>query len=135
MLFFPRNCLAVHATWSDKESEKEKATIDMNLGEARFAAETVRRNYHYRSWITISNKNTTEPGHDPPRNPGSPQQGARRHGPEANRQPEEVIHRRTGEPEHAHSSLKENTTYGEVKVDIHRASCTQQTTELKESYR
>ena len=54
----------------------------MNLGENRFAGETVRQSYNIRSWITGSNKNTTRPGHGPPRNPGSPRPGAQRHGPE-----------------------------------------------------
>ena len=41
--FFPRSCLVVHATWSVIASEKDKAIHFMNLGEARFAGETVRR--------------------------------------------------------------------------------------------
>ena len=52
----------------------------MNLGKARFAGETVRRSYNLRSRITVSNSNTTRPGHGPPRNPGSPP--ARDTGPE-----------------------------------------------------
>ena len=35
----------------------------------------MRRSYNLRSWITGGNKNTTRPGHGPPRNPGSPRPG------------------------------------------------------------
>ena len=35
----------VHTTGSINESEKEKTTIKMNWGEARFAGETVRHNH------------------------------------------------------------------------------------------
>ena len=41
--FFPRSCLVVHATWSVIENERNKLTIFMNWGEARFAGETVRQ--------------------------------------------------------------------------------------------
>ena len=54
----------------------------MNLGEARFAGETVRRSYNLRSRITVSNSNATRPGHGLPRNPGSLRPEAQRHGPE-----------------------------------------------------
>ena len=69
--------LVSHSEW-----ERQKLTIFMNLGEARFAGETVRQSYLLRSRITKSNKNTTRPGQGPPRHPGSPRPGARRHGPD-----------------------------------------------------
>ena len=71
LLFFPEAALWSMRPGQSKRVRKRTATIYMNLGGARFAGETVRRNYSYRSWITVSNKNTTKPGHDPPRNPGS----------------------------------------------------------------
>ena len=46
---------------------RQKKKVTMNLGDARFAGETVRGNYHYKFWITMCNKHTTEPGHDPAR--------------------------------------------------------------------
>ena len=70
VLFFPRSCLVVHATWSVIESEETKLTICMNLGEARFAGETVRRSYNLRSWITGSHQK-------------QPEQGTTRHGTQA----------------------------------------------------
>ena len=54
----------------------------MNLGEARFAGETVRQSQLLRSRITKKNRNTKRPGQGPPRNPGSPRPEARRHGPD-----------------------------------------------------
>ena len=59
--------LVSHSKW-----ERQKLTIFMNLGEARFAGETVRQNYLLRSRITKSNKNKTQ--HD---------QGKVRHGTQA----------------------------------------------------
>ena len=59
--------LVSHSEW-----ERQKLTIYMNLGEARFAGETVRQSYLLRCRITNKNKNTTRPGQGPPRNPGSP---------------------------------------------------------------
>ena len=76
-IFFPGSCLVVHTTWSVKESEKEKTTIKVNWGEARFAGETVRHKLpclkkdHYQA-----NTPTTQ-GQGPPRNPGSPRQEPR----------------------------------------------------------
>ena len=49
--------LVSHSEW-----ERQKLTIFMNLGEARFAGETVRQSYLLRSRITKSNKTQHDQG-------------------------------------------------------------------------
>ena len=64
--------LVSHSEW-----EEQKLPIFMNLGDARFAGETVRRNSRLRSWITKSQQKTnktrarpaTEPRLPPARSP------------------------------------------------------------------
>ena len=56
--FFPRSRLVVHATCSVTHIAKAQQTIYMNLGEARFAGETVRESHKLRSRITRSNTST-----------------------------------------------------------------------------
>ena len=66
----------VHATWSVIASEKDKKqTIFMNLGDARFAGETVRRRLRLESWNTKKQqKQQKRPGQGPPRNQAPPGQ-------------------------------------------------------------
>ena len=95
--FFPEAALWSMRPGQSKRVRKRNATIDMNLGGARFAGETVKRNYCCRSWITVSNKKhnqararpATEPRPPPARSPetrarskqttkrGDPQQNGR----------------------------------------------------------
>ena len=74
--------LVSHSEW-----EEQKLTIFMNLGEARFAGETVRRNIRLRSWITKSQQKTnktrarpaTEPRLPPARSPETQARKAQHH--------------------------------------------------------
>ena len=75
--FFPKLPCGPCDLVSHSEWEEQKLTIFMNLGDARFAGETVRRNSRLRSWITKSQQKTnktrarpaTEPRLPPARSP------------------------------------------------------------------